>query len=107
MRKKMSCRSSRSRGARLAGTVCRGRSSEFVGCEEARYACAECPSRAHHRSVQVRSCRMHAWVRSEFVGACEGNQRGCKLEAHADRVGESVTERIIISNNAYPWGISV
>jgi hypothetical protein len=38
-------------------------------------------------------------VLSEFVGAREGNQRGWKLEALADRVGESVTERIIISYN--------
>jgi hypothetical protein len=42
---------------------------------------------------------------SGTVVAREGNQRGCKLEAHADRVGESVTEGIIISYNAYPWGI--
>jgi hypothetical protein len=42
MQKKMICKSSRLRGARLAGAVCRGRSSKFVGCEEARYA-RECP----------------------------------------------------------------
>jgi len=44
-------------------------------------------------------------VRSGSVVAREGNQRGCKLEAGADRVGESVTERIIISYNSYPWDI--
>ena len=33
------------------------------------------------------------------------NRRGCNLEVCLDRVGESVTERIIISYNTYPWGI--
>ena len=47
-------------------------------------------------------------VRSGSVVAREGNQRGCKLEARpADRVGESVTERIMISYNTYPWGLGM
>ena len=45
------CISSRSHGERPAGTACRGRSSEVVGCEAARYA-GECPARANHRSVR-------------------------------------------------------
>ena len=46
-------------------------------------------------------------MRSGSVVAREGNQHGCKLETLADRVGESVTERIIISYNAYPWGLGM
>jgi len=92
-----------SHGARPVGAVCRGRSSEFVGCEAARYAC-KCPARAHHRSVRLRDCRMHV-CGPKVVGVRGETQRGCKLEAPADRVGESVTERIIISYNSYPWGI--
>ena len=58
VREEVSCNSSKSHGTRLAGAVCRGRSSEFVGCEEARYA-RECPARAQQRSVRLRECRMH------------------------------------------------
>ncbi len=65
----------------------------------------ECPARSHHRSVRLRDCS--AIVRSGSVVAREGNQHGCKLETLADRVGESVTERIIISYNAYPWGLGM
>ena len=48
------------------------------------------------------------WViDADAVGARGCNRRGCNLEASLDRVGESVTERIIISYNAYPWGLGM
>ena len=62
----------------------------------------------HARIIEVFGCEsVRMQVRSGSVAAREGNQRGCKLEAHADRVGESVTERIIIRYNAYPWGLGM
>jgi hypothetical protein len=67
-----------------------------------RDAHAPCIYKSAH--IHARLVRMQG-VRSGSVVAREGNQRGCKLEAGADRVGESVTERIIISYNSYPWDI--
>ena len=58
MRKEMSCKSSRSHGAGLAGAIRRCRRSGSVGCEKARNA-RECPARAHHRSVRVRAGRVY------------------------------------------------
>ena len=77
MRKEMSCNSSRSHGTGPAGAMRRSRSSRSVGCEKARYA-HECPARAHHRSV---------WVRSGRVYGCRVLARGQKtIYADAGRV---------------------
>ena len=54
----MSCKSSRSHGAGLAGAIRRCRRSGAVGCKKAGNA-RECPPRAHHRSVQVRAGRVY------------------------------------------------
>ena len=52
----------------------------------------------------LRDCRMHVYG-PKVVGVRGETLRGCKLESRADRVGENVTERIIINYNSYPWGI--
>ena len=54
----MSCKSSRSHGAGLAGAIRRCRRSGSVGCKKAGNA-RECPPRAHHRSVRVRTGRVY------------------------------------------------
>jgi len=94
MREEVCCSSSRSRGVRHTGTVCRGRSSGSVGFEKARYV-RECPACAHHRSVGLRAGRVYGcgvWARGT-----ESYRRRYNLEAHGKRVGKSVNRRIIIS----------
>jgi hypothetical protein len=73
----MSCKSSRSHGVGLAGAIRRCRRSGSVGCEKVRNA-RECPARAHHRSVRVRTGRVYG---------CRALARGQKtIYADAGRV---------------------
>jgi hypothetical protein len=73
----MSCKSSRSHGIGLAGAMLRCRRSGSVGCEKVRNA-RECPARAHHRSVRVRTGRVYG---------CRALARGQKtIYADAGRV---------------------
>ena len=98
MRKDVSCKSSKSHGAWLAGAVCRGRTTRSwqellaedqssVCVRESQYARRR-PARAQQRSVRVRSGRVYGCgvlARGQrTIYADAGRVHGCEY-VHVDR----------------------
>ena len=77
------------------------RSREVFGCEP-----VECMGAVYSRAGSRLSAQMHGWCMGQEIRTWRGGyQHRYILEVRGKRVGESVNRRIIISYNAYPWGI--
>jgi hypothetical protein len=73
-------------------------SREVFGCGP-----VECMGAGYSHADRKLSTRVHGCgVRARQT---KSYRRRYNLESHGKRVGKSVNRRIIISYNAYPWGI--